>query len=241
MEKKNRSLRYTVSNKSLITAAAMDGSEVKAVCKVTVQEKPKSVLVEEEKAGLQAIEKTTSPLTALGQGITVLCYVALDLMGLGGLLLPNLQGFLDDEVFMLAAVIYGEGGEKCKERELTAIALTVRNRVNSKDRYNFQDNNYKDTIRKGYAAYEASNGYYKRAMNYLTGRTRYPGMREPNNSEKRNMRRCLRIALLVYYDYTSDFTDGCVAYNGDGTSYGPSFVKWNQPSDWLHKYWYKPA
>ena len=163
-------------------------------------------------------------------------------------LLSDVQGFLangylKNELFMLAAVIYGEGGNECDALELYAIALTIRNRVNSNDPYNFPEDTYEGIIKRknAYQAYEHSNGHYKRAMNYLTGKTIYSGQRDPNATEKGNMLKCLAVAIVVYYNGIPDITGGCVFYNGDGWNPGAGFVRWEQPSDWVHKYWYKPA
>ena len=183
-------------------------------------------------------------IAAIGKGILVACFILADYLGVSQtLLLPYLQKFLDEEIFMFAAILYGEGGNSCSTAELMAIAWVVRNRVES-DGYGFQNHNtYRDVItqKNGFYAYEHSNGHYKSAMNYLTGKKKYSSGLAPSTN-KRNMLKCLRIALRVYFDVnTTDTMNGCLFYNGNnGYNPGSGFTLVTVPTNWDHQWWHRP-
>ena len=185
-------------------------------------------------------------LGAIAQGIWVLLFIALYNTILAEMVMAGLQkyGGLDEEVFIFAAVLYGEGGNTCSTEELTAMACTVRNRLPHKG---FAGTTYyelltrKDVIKgntvKQYDAYEGS--HYKSAMNYLSGRRVYSsGLASATNEG--NMLKCLRIALMVYFDFQPDTSGGAdTFFRKDITPYGnPTQVI--MPSTWRHTFWIYP-
>jgi len=160
-------------------------------------------------------------------------------------LLPSLRKQVDDgnlkeEIFMFAAVIYGEVGDpRYPKKEWWAVACVVRNRIKASG----WSNEYYDVLTqsKQFDAYLKPK--YKAAMNYLLGYDKYSN---PGDLNKSVVLDCLHIALSVYFGvHSTDESDKAITFK-QGTS-APSGnwanTRTNTPltisegGTWCHTYW----
>ena len=141
----------------------------------------------------------------------------------GSLFFPGALNDLPYEVFVFAAIIFGEAGDLTyPKNERIAVAWVVRNRVEDASRWsNFtyfqvltQTYVVNNVTKYQFEAYRHANGKYFRAMNYLRNETIYSGQTTATNDERQLIRECLHIAVGVYLNsvYTIDLSRGAVAF-----------------------------
>jgi len=172
-------------------------------------------------------------------------------------LLPNLRNILPLEVFMFAAVIYGEvGDERFPRDEWIAVGWSIRNRV--EDRSNWGGwagwpNTYYGVLTqpdsgdgRQYHAY--LEGKYRAAMNFYLGYNRYSNTNTLSADDRRVILDCLAIAIGIYYNvvYTTDLSRGANLFWQSAigpTDWRRPFIRANTPlamtegGRWRHTFW----
>jgi uncharacterized protein YjdB len=150
---------------------------------------------------------------------------------------------LELEVYEMAGVVYGEGGNSCVDSELYAISHTIMNRYKDKTGPYAGINSIHEVLAQGYEAFEHPNGHYKKALNYYAKTNPYPGLGTGNNEEHSNMDKCLLIAINTYQGLHADNVGGATDFNQDPDfkGYPPYYYLFspapNRPSNWIHYFW----
>jgi len=151
-------------------------------------------------------------LRALSQFLNDLIWAPLVRRGIRESDFPMLRENLPEEVFMFAAVIYGEVGDYNYPRdEWIAVGWAIRNRVEDRGGWGWSwPNTFRGVITdnrpvRQYDAFGAAK--YRAAMNFYLGYNRYAN---PGSAVRSVMLDCLTIAIGIYYNvvYTTDLSQG---------------------------------